>query len=107
MTNDEMRAKMAPPQEPLPLVDYMFQHLAGVWAGLEAPHAAALAAEYALTSFLGYSGHDLLCTTPHGKPAQRVVVHWFMRGAVPSSRLVGMTDPLRHPLLACRRVRHT
>jgi hypothetical protein len=28
-----MRAKMTPPLEPLPLVEYMFQHLAGGWVG--------------------------------------------------------------------------
>lgn len=31
MANDEQRARQAPPQEPLPLVDYLFQHLAGVY----------------------------------------------------------------------------
>ncbi len=29
MVSDEARAKMAPPQEPIPLADYVFQHLAG------------------------------------------------------------------------------
>ena len=31
MASDETRTKMVPPQEPLPLVDYLFQHLTGVW----------------------------------------------------------------------------
>jgi hypothetical protein len=29
IASDDMRAKMSPPLEPLPLVEYMFQHLAG------------------------------------------------------------------------------
>lgn len=33
MASDEMRAKMTPPLEPLPMVDYMHQHLAGEWLG--------------------------------------------------------------------------
>ncbi|KAF5835795.1 hypothetical protein DUNSADRAFT_6884 [Dunaliella salina] len=31
IVSDEARAKTVPPQEPIPLVDYMFQHLAGVY----------------------------------------------------------------------------
>lgn len=34
VSSDEMRAKMVPSLEPLPLVDYMYQHLAGgAWRG--------------------------------------------------------------------------
>jgi len=34
IVSDEARAKMVPQNEPMPLVDYMFQHLAGTCVSL-------------------------------------------------------------------------